>query len=51
MKKEKTNKNKSDFQRHKEVIKSEIVKITAIPVNMLVRPKMIYLKIKTAGST
>ncbi len=51
MKKEKANKNKSDLQKHKELIESEVIKITAIPVNMLVKPKMIHLKIKTVGIT
>ena len=39
MMKEKT--NKSNFQKDKEVIKSEIVKIAVVPVNMLIKPKEI----------
>lgn len=47
----KTRAEKSNFQKHRKVIKSEIVKIAVIPLNMLVKPKMIHLKIKHAGIT
>ena len=47
--KKKALENKSDSQKHKktiEIIKSEIIKISAVPVNMLVMPKTFNVEIK-----